>query len=127
MQGAHIEVARRIRRALLWENARVASRSHDVIVFRKVCAARAGGGCRAGTGGVGVCSTCVGGRTTHGGVCIGYKVACSLMLEGEVGVVVQERAGLVLVSNWVCNTHPVIPIPSLFPSLLLSSCLCCLK
>ena len=49
------------------------------------------------------------------------------MLEGEVGVVVQERAGLVLVSNWVCNTHPVIPIPSLFPSLLLSSCLCCLK
>ena len=49
--------------------------------------------------GVGVCSGSEGGRTTHEGVCIGYKAACSPMWGHVVGIWVEERVGLVLGSS----------------------------
>jgi hypothetical protein len=76
-RGVHTEVARGVRRVLLHENARIASRSRDLFDIREGGVVHVGGGCRGGTGGVGACSGCVGGCTTRGlgcswsgGVCV---------------------------------------------------------
>ena len=76
-QGVRTEAARGVQRVLLRENARVASRSHDLFGFREGGVVYVGGGCRGGTGGVRACRGCVGGCTTRGlgcswsgGVCV---------------------------------------------------------
>ena len=99
VRGVYIWVARRVRCGLLRETARVASRSRDWFSFRERDAVHAGGGYGGERGHVGACGESVGGRTTHEEACIGYRGACSPMLGGEVGALIQERAGLVLVSN----------------------------
>ena len=99
VRGVYIWVARRVRRRLLHETARVASRSRDWFGFREGDTVRAGGGYGGGRGHVGACGESMGSRTTHGEACIGYRGACSPMLRGEVGALIQERAGLVLVIN----------------------------
>ena len=95
VRGVYIWVARQVRRGLLHKTARVVSRSRDWFGFREGDAVRAGGR----RGHVGACGESMGSRTMHEEACIGYRGACSPILGGEAGALIQERAGLVLVSN----------------------------
>ena len=97
--GVYIWVAQQVRHGLLRETARITSRSCDWFGFCEGDAVRTGGGYGGVRGHVRACGESVGGRTTHEEACIGYRGACSPMLGGEVGALIQERAGLVLVSN----------------------------
>jgi hypothetical protein len=74
--GVCTEAARGVRRVLLRENTRVASRSHDRFGFRKGGVVYVGGGCRGRTGGVGACRGCMGGCTKHGWGCSWSGGAC---------------------------------------------------
>jgi hypothetical protein len=78
-QGVYTWVVRRVQRALLLENHRVASRSRDMFGFRKGDVVRAGDACGDGTGGVDAWCGYVGGCSRRGKGCSGSGGACILL------------------------------------------------